>query len=45
VRRRDHAAAVEACLLLLHAALYLAVVLWVLSPLKALASSTPSAAS
>jgi fatty acid desaturase len=37
LRRRDHAAAVEASLLLLHAALYLTVVLWVLSPLKALA--------
>jgi fatty acid desaturase len=36
-RRRDRAAAVEACLLLLHAGLYLTVVLWVLSPLKALA--------
>jgi fatty acid desaturase len=36
-RRRDHAAAAEACLLMLHAALYLTVVLWVLSPLKALA--------
>jgi fatty acid desaturase len=37
LRRRDHAAAVEAALIVLHAALYLAVVLWVLSPLKALA--------
>ena len=37
VRRRDHASAVEASLLMLHAALYLTVVLWVLSPLKALA--------
>jgi fatty acid desaturase len=37
LRRRDHASAVEAALLLLHAALYLTVVLWVLSPLKALA--------
>ena len=37
VRRRDHAAAVEASLIMLHAALYLTVVLWVLSPLKALA--------
>jgi fatty acid desaturase len=37
VRRRDHAAAAEASLLLLHAAVYLTVVLWVLSPLKALA--------
>ncbi len=36
-RRRDRAAAVEASLILLHAALYLTVVLWVLSPLKALA--------
>jgi fatty acid desaturase len=37
LRRRDHASAVEASLLILHAALYLTVVLWVLSPLKALA--------
>lgn len=37
VRRRDRAAAVEASLIMLHAALYLTVVLWVLSPLKALA--------
>jgi fatty acid desaturase len=37
VRRRDRAAAVEAALILLHAVLYLTVVLWVLSPLKALA--------
>ena len=37
LRRRDHASAVEASLLLLHAALYLTVVFWVLSPLKALA--------
>ena len=37
LRRRDHAAAVEASLLMLHAALYLTVVLWVLSPLRALA--------
>jgi fatty acid desaturase len=37
LRRRDRAAAVEAPLILLHAALYLAVVLWVLSPLRALA--------
>ena len=37
LRRRDHASAVEASLILLHAALYLTVVLWVLSPLKALA--------
>jgi fatty acid desaturase len=36
-RRRDHASAVEASLILLHAALYLTVVLLVLSPLKALA--------
>jgi fatty acid desaturase len=37
LRRRDHASAVEASLLMLHAALYLTVVLWVLSPLRALA--------
>jgi len=37
LRRRDHAAAVEASLIALHTALYLTVVLWVLSPLKALA--------
>jgi fatty acid desaturase len=37
LRRRDRASAVEACLIMLHAALYLTVVLWVLSPLKALA--------
>jgi fatty acid desaturase len=37
LRRRDHASAVEACLITLHAALYLTAVLWVLSPLKALA--------
>jgi fatty acid desaturase len=37
VRRRDHAAVVEASLITLHAALYLTVVLWVLSPVKALA--------
>jgi len=37
LRRRDHASAVEASLIILHAALYLTVVLWVLSPLKALA--------
>jgi fatty acid desaturase len=37
VRRRDRAAAVEACLIVLHAGLYLAVVLWVLSPVRALA--------
>jgi fatty acid desaturase len=36
-RRRDHAAVVEASLIALHAALYLTVVLWVLSPVKALA--------
>jgi fatty acid desaturase len=36
-QRRDRASAVEACLIVLHAALYLTVVLWVLSPLKALA--------
>jgi fatty acid desaturase len=35
--RRDRASAVEASLIALHAALYLTVVLWVLSPLKALA--------
>ena len=37
VRRRDRASAGEAALIALHAALYLTVVLWVLSPLKALA--------
>ena len=37
LQRRDHASAVEASLILLHAALYLTVVLWVLSPVKALA--------
>jgi fatty acid desaturase len=37
VRQRDQAAAVEASLITLHAALYLTLVLWVLSPLKALA--------
>ncbi|MGH3283087.1 MAG: fatty acid desaturase family protein, partial [Streptosporangiaceae bacterium] len=37
VGRRDRAAVVEACLIMLHAALYLTVVLWVLPPLKALA--------
>jgi fatty acid desaturase len=37
LRQRDHASAVEASLILLHAASYLTVVLWVLSPLKALA--------
>ena len=36
-RRRDRASAVEASLLALHAALYLTVVLWVLSPVRALA--------
>src|SRR5579859_4395671 len=36
-RRRDRAAAAEAALIALHAALYLTVVLWVLSPLRALA--------
>jgi fatty acid desaturase len=36
-RRRDRAAAVEGLLLAGHAALYLAAVLWVLSPLRALA--------
>jgi fatty acid desaturase len=35
--RRDRGAAVEAALIVAHAALYLTVVLWVLSPLKALA--------
>ena len=35
--QRDRASAVEASLITLHAALYLTVVLWVLSPLKALA--------
>jgi fatty acid desaturase len=37
LRRRDRASAIEASLIALHAALYLTVVLWVLSPLKALA--------
>jgi fatty acid desaturase len=37
LRRRDRASAVEGSLIMLHAALYLTVVLWVLSPLKALA--------
>jgi fatty acid desaturase len=37
LRRRDRASAVEASLIVLHAALYLTVLLWVLSPLKALA--------
>jgi fatty acid desaturase len=36
-RRRDRTAAAEAALIALHAALYLTVVLWVLSPLNALA--------
>jgi fatty acid desaturase len=36
-RRRDQASAVEALLIAAHAALYLTVVLWALSPLKALA--------
>jgi fatty acid desaturase len=36
-RRRDRASAIEASLIVLHAALYLTLVLWVLSPLKALA--------
>jgi fatty acid desaturase len=37
LRRRDKASAIEAALLVLHATLYLTVVLWVLSPFKALA--------
>jgi fatty acid desaturase len=37
LRRRDRAAAVEASLIVLHAALYLTVVLWVLSPVRAIA--------
>jgi fatty acid desaturase len=37
LRRRDRASAIEASLIVLHAALYLTVVLLVLSPLKALA--------
>ena len=37
LRQRDHASAVELSLIMLHAALYLTVVLLVLSPLKALA--------
>jgi fatty acid desaturase len=37
LRQRDHAAAVEGSLIALHAALYLTVVLLVLSPVKALA--------
>jgi fatty acid desaturase len=35
-RQRNRASAIEATLIVLHAALYLTVVLWVLSPLKAL---------
>ena len=35
IRQRDRAAVVEGALLSLHAALYLAIVFWVLSPLKA----------
>jgi fatty acid desaturase len=37
LQQRDRASAIEASLITLHAALYLTVVLWVLSPLKALA--------
>jgi len=37
LRRRDRGAALEGLLIFAHAALYLAAVLWVLSPLKALA--------
>ena len=37
IRRRDKSAALEGSLLAVHAALYLTVVLWVLSPLHALA--------
>jgi fatty acid desaturase len=37
LQRRDHASVIEGSLILLHAALYLTVVLCVLSPLKALA--------
>ena len=37
LRRRDRAAAMEGTLIAMHAALYLTVVLWVLSPFKALA--------
>jgi fatty acid desaturase len=37
VRLRDRTSAVEASVIVLHVALYLTVVLWVLSPLKALA--------
>lgn len=36
-RRRDSAAAAEAVLIAIHAALYLTVLIWVLSPLKAMA--------
>jgi fatty acid desaturase len=36
-RRRDRDSALEACLIAAHLALYLTVVLWVLSPVKALA--------
>ena len=37
LQRRDRASVLEGSLIMLHAALYLTVVLWVLSPLKALA--------
>jgi fatty acid desaturase len=37
LQRRDRVSAVEASLIMLHAALYLTAVLWVLSPVKALA--------
>jgi fatty acid desaturase len=37
VKNRDRAAAVEGALIALHVAVYLTIVLWVLSPLKALA--------
>jgi fatty acid desaturase len=37
LRQRDRAAAVEGLLIAVHAALYMTAVLWVLSPLKALA--------
>jgi fatty acid desaturase len=37
LQRRDRASAVEASLVMLHAALYFTAVLWVLSPLRALA--------
>lgn len=40
VRRRDRSAAVEGALLAIHAALYLTAVLWVLSPLRAIAFLT-----